>query len=71
MNTRWNKYDNYYDILGLNSNASPEQIRQAYLKKVKEWHPDINPGGMAEAEKKTKILKPQYTYHRNVLCNTL
>jgi curved DNA-binding protein CbpA len=60
MNNSSHKYDNYYDLLDIESKASPEQIRQAYLNKIKEWHPDVNPGRVEEAEKKTKILNQAY-----------
>jgi len=33
---------NYYKILGINEGATVEEIRNAYRKKVKEYHPDIN-----------------------------
>ena len=32
----------FYDILGLNSDANKEQIKKAYRKKAKEFHPDAN-----------------------------
>jgi uncharacterized membrane protein YkvA (DUF1232 family) len=60
MNNSSHKYDNYYDLLGITSKASQEQIRQAYLNKIKEWHPDVNPGRVEEAEKQTKILNQAY-----------
>jgi len=34
---------NAYEILGLAANASAEEIRIAYLNKVKEWPPDRSP----------------------------
>ncbi|MHB8881332.1 MAG: J domain-containing protein [Thermodesulfovibrionales bacterium] len=34
---------NYYKVLNISENASPTEIREAYLKLVKEWHPDRNP----------------------------
>ena len=37
----------YYDILGIGSDASPDQIRSAYRKKAKEHHPDCT-GGSCE-----------------------
>jgi len=33
----------YYDILGLHSGASVEDIKKAYRKKARLYHPDINP----------------------------
>ena len=35
-------YINYYDLLGVSKNASKEEIKKAYLKQIKKWHPDIN-----------------------------
>lgn len=33
---------NYYQIIGVEINASPEEIKRAYLEKAKEYHPDRN-----------------------------
>ncbi len=40
--------DNPYEILGVPQTATDDQIRKAYLKLVKELHPDINPSKAAE-----------------------
>ena len=37
-----NDYINYYDLLGVSKDCSKEEIRKAYLKQIKKWHPDIN-----------------------------
>ena len=34
----------YYEILGVNLTASAEQIRLAYRRLAKAYHPDLNPG---------------------------
>ena len=54
------KFSNYYELLGIDPATGPEEVRQAYLKKIKEWHPDINPERISEAEEMTKVLNQAY-----------
>jgi DnaJ-class molecular chaperone len=48
----------YYQILGLEKKASPEEIKKAYRKLALEWHPDKNKS--AEAEKRFKEINQAY-----------
>lgn len=53
------KQKNYYEILGVSENASESEIKQAYRKLAKEYHPDRHPGD-ATAEAKFKELGEAY-----------
>ena len=37
---------NYYAVLGVREDATPEEIRQAYRRLAKQHHPDLNPGDL-------------------------
>jgi hypothetical protein len=51
---------NFYDILGVSRDATQDEIRAAYLKLAKQWHPDRNPGNKAEAERRFKEIAHAY-----------
>lgn len=44
------KYRDYYEILGVDKKASPDEIKRAYRKLAKKYHPDLHPDDK-EAEK--------------------
>ena len=49
----------YYEVLGIDKNASADEIKKAYRKKAKQYHPDLNPGDK-EAEAKFKEANEAY-----------
>ena len=51
------KFQDYYEVLGVARDASPEDIRTAYRKLALEWHPDRHQGDAKDdAEKKFKQI---------------
>lgn len=44
-------YKDYYKILGVSKNADQKEIRSAYRKLARKYHPDVNPGDTAAEEK--------------------
>jgi curved DNA-binding protein len=52
-------YQDYYKTLGVERNASDAEIKKAYRKLARQYHPDINPGNK-EAEAKFKAINEAY-----------
>jgi molecular chaperone DnaJ len=50
----------YYEVLGIARGASQDEVKSAYRKLAKEYHPDRNPDNRSEAEEKFKELSEAY-----------
>ena len=53
-------YKKYYDVLGVPETAAEKEIKSAYRKLARKWHPDANPQNPREAEEKFKELQEAY-----------
>ena len=53
------EYKNYYNILGVDKNASDKEIKRAYRQLARKFHPDKNPDNKA-AEEKFKEINEAY-----------
>lgn len=52
---------NYYDILEVNQNASPEIIKKAYTTLAKKYHPDLQENELKkDSEEKLKLINEAY-----------
>ena len=49
----------YYEVLGVSKGASDDEIKKAFRKMSKKYHPDLNPNNK-EAEKKFKEVNEAY-----------
>lgn len=50
----------YYEVLGVDKSATDEELKKAFRKLAKQYHPDANPNNKEEAEKKFKEVNEAY-----------
>jgi DnaJ-class molecular chaperone len=53
-------YKDYYEVLGVPKTAAEKDIKSAYRKLAKKWHPDANPTNAKQAEEKFKGISEAY-----------
>lgn len=51
----------YYDLLGIDTHATEDEVRQAYRRRVREIHPDLNPDRAAWATEQLQLINEAYT----------
>lgn len=58
---------NFYSVLGVESSASPEQIRRAYRELARQLHPDLNTGTHGHSSAATSVTMAEVNQAWNVL----
>ena len=53
-------YKDYYQVLGISKTTPEKDIKSAYRKLARKWHPDANPQNPKEAEEKFKEIQEAY-----------
>ena len=51
----------YYEVLGVNKNSTDEEIKKAYRKLARQYHPDLNRDDPKTAEAKMKEINEAYS----------
>lgn len=51
----------YYEVLGVNKNSTDDEIKKAYRKLARKYHPDLNPDDPKAAEAKMKEINEAYS----------
>ncbi len=51
---------NYYEILGVDKDVTPKDLKKAYKRLAKKWHPDLNRDDPKTAERKMREINVAY-----------
>ena len=57
----------YYAVLGVDNNATGEEIKRAYRKLARELHPDVNP----DAADQDQVLPAGFQRHREIISSRI
>ena len=49
--------EDFYQILGVKRDAKPEEIKKAYRRLARKYHPDVNPGDKSAEERFKRITE--------------
>src|SRR5215218_8549666 len=49
--------EDFYQVLGIKKDAKPEEIKKAYRRLARKYHPDVNPGDKSAEERFKKITE--------------
>jgi len=62
----------YYETLGVSRDASADDVRKAYRKLARKYHPDLNPGDKAAEDKFKAVSEPMISWatKRSAKCMT-
>ncbi|MCT7966712.1 DnaJ domain-containing protein [Laspinema sp. D1] len=60
------KIARFYKILGLNSNASLKEVKQAYRTLVKKWHPDLFYDNPEQQKKAQEVIQKMNEIYKEI-----
>lgn len=63
------KFINYYDVFGISETATVEEIKKAYIKLVRKYHPDANYGISEEERKRKEEMLKVINDYNDILMN--
>ena len=61
MTDSFNEKTDYYELLGVEEDVTPDQLKKAYRKAAMKWHPDRNHGNEEEATRVFQLIEHAYS----------